>query len=72
MLKKENTKILKNDLPCGDIKGLSITFLKTFSQQEKAELNLDKSNTAERLDFDKEDKKNLHGPVQIIDPNEDK
>lgn len=38
MLKKENTKILKNDLPCGDIKGLSITFLKTFSQQEKAEL----------------------------------
>ena len=43
-----------------------------YLKQEKAELNLDKSNTAERLDFDKEDKKNLHGPVQIIDPNEDK
>ena len=43
-----------------------------YLRQEKAELEMDKSNKAERLDFDKEDRKNLHGPVQIIDPNEDK
>ena len=43
-----------------------------YLRQEKAELEMDKSNKAERLHFDKEDKKNLHGPVQIIDPNEDK
>lgn len=35
MLKRDNTKILKNDLPCGEIKGLSIAFIKTVTQQEK-------------------------------------
>lgn len=38
--------------------------------QEKAEKELDKSNKAEVLDFDKEDQRNLHGPVQIIDTEE--
>ena len=39
--------------------------------QEKAEAKLDKSDVAEKLDFDKEDKKNLHGPVRIIDPEKE-
>ena len=37
-----------------------------YLRQEKAELEMDKSNKAERLDFDKEDQKNLHGPYTII------
>ena len=37
-----------------------------YINQEKAEKELDKSNKAEKLDFDKEDKKNLHGPYTII------
>ena len=37
--------------------------------KEKAEKELDKSNKAERLDFDKEDQKNLIGPVTIKDEN---
>ena len=36
-----------------------------YINQEKAEKELDKSNKAEKLDFDKEDKKNLHGPYTI-------
>ena len=42
-----------------------------YCAQEKAEAKLDKSDTAEKLDFDKEDKKNLHGPVQIINTEEE-
>ena len=42
-----------------------------YIAQEKAETKLDKSNKAERLDFDKEDKRNLHGPVTIINTEED-
>ena len=42
-----------------------------YLRQEKAELEMDKSNKAERLDFDKEDKKNLQGPFRIIN-NTDK
>jgi len=38
-----------------------------YIDQEKAEKELDKSNKAERLDFDKEDEKNLIGPVTIKD-----
>ena len=37
-----------------------------YINQEKAEKELDKSNKAEKLDFDKEDKKNLYGPYTII------
>jgi hypothetical protein len=40
-----------------------------YIDQEKAEKELDKSNKAERLDFDKEDEKNLIGPVTIKDEN---
>ena len=40
-----------------------------YVNQEKAEKELDKSNKAERLDFDKEDRKNLIGPVTIKDEN---
>ncbi len=40
-----------------------------YIDQEKAEKDLDKSNKAERLDFDKEDEKNLIGPVIIKDEN---
>ena len=39
----------------------------TYQNQLKAEKNLEKANKAEILDFDKEDKKNLFGPVQIKD-----
>jgi hypothetical protein len=42
-----------------------------YVAQEKAEKKLDKSDTAEKLDFDKEDKRNLHGPVKIINPEKD-
>jgi hypothetical protein len=42
-----------------------------YVAQEKAEKKLDKSDTAEKLDFDKEDKKNLHGPVQIINTEDE-
>ena len=38
-----------------------------YINQENAEKDLDKSNKAERLDFDKEDSKNLIGPVIIKD-----
>tara|TARA_B100002019_G_scaffold290003_1_gene306787 strand:+ start:904 stop:1272 length:369 start_codon:yes stop_codon:yes gene_type:complete len=38
-----------------------------YLKQEKAEAALEKTNKAEVLDFDKEDKKNLFGPVQIKD-----
>ena len=50
----------------------------SYLAQEKAEKKLDKSDRAERIDFDKEDareikgKRNLHGPVQITDTNENK
>ena len=37
--------------------------------QEEAEKKLEKTNKAEVLDFDKEDERNLHGPVQIIEPD---
>ena len=42
-----------------------------YLAQEKAEAKLDKSTQAEKLDFDKEDKKNLQGPFKIIN-NTDK
>ena len=42
---------------------------KQYLKQEKAELNLDKTDTTEKLDFDKEDKRNLYGPVTIKDPD---
>lgn len=42
-----------------------------YVAQEKAEKKLDKSDTAEKLDFDKEDKKNLYGPVQIINTEDE-
>ena len=44
-----------------------------YIAQEKAELKKDKSDTAEKLDFDQEDKRNLQGPYQIINnqPEED-
>ena len=38
-----------------------------YLRQEKAEAALEKTNKAEVLDFDKEDEKNLFGPVQIKD-----
>ncbi len=38
MLKREDKTILQNGLPCGEIKGLSIEFLKTFNQQERFDL----------------------------------
>ena len=38
-----------------------------YLKQEKAEAALEKTNKAEILDFDKEDNKNLIGPVQIKD-----
>lgn len=38
--------------------------------QEEAVKNLEKTNKAEILDFDIEDDKNLHGPVRIIDVDE--
>ena len=43
-----------------------------YLKQEKAEAALEKTNKAEVLDFDKEDKKNLFGPVQIknVEPKE--
>ena len=37
-----------------------------YLAQEKAELGMDKSTQAEKLDFDREDKKNLQGPYKII------
>ena len=40
---------------------------KAYLKQEKAEAALEKTNKAEVLDFDKEDQKNLFGPVQIKD-----
>tara|TARA_B100001939_G_C16506550_1_gene431924 strand:- start:124 stop:486 length:363 start_codon:yes stop_codon:yes gene_type:complete len=42
-----------------------------YIAQEKAELKKDKSDTAEKLDFDQEDKRNLQGPFQIINTEED-
>ena len=42
-----------------------------YIAQEKAELKKDKTDTAEKLDFDKEDKRNLQGPFQIINTEED-
>ena len=44
-----------------------------YIAQEKLELKKDKSDTAEKLDFDQEDKRNLQGPYQIINnqPEED-
>ena len=41
-----------------------------YIAQEKAEKKLDKSDIAEKIDFEKEDKKNLYGPVQIINTEE--
>ena len=38
---------------------------RNYQNQLKAEKNLEKANKAEVLDFDKEDKKTLFGPVQI-------
>jgi hypothetical protein len=44
-----------------------------YIAQEKLELKKDKTDTAEKLDFDQEDKRNLQGPYQIINnqPEED-
>ena len=42
-----------------------------YLAQEKAEAKLDKVTQAEKLDFDKEDKKKLQGPFRIIN-NTDK
>ena len=42
-----------------------------YLAQEKAEAKLDKVTQAEKLDFDKEDKKNLQGTFRIIN-NTDK
>tara|TARA_R100000742_G_C4191786_1_gene23635 strand:- start:114 stop:494 length:381 start_codon:yes stop_codon:yes gene_type:complete len=50
----------------------------SYLAQEKAEKKLDKSDRAERIDFDKEDareikgKRNLQGSAQITDSNENK
>ena len=42
-----------------------------YIAQEKAELKKDKTDTAEKLDFDQEDKRNLQGPFQIVNTEED-
>jgi hypothetical protein len=40
-----------------------------YERQQEAELNLDKKNKAEIINMDKDDDKNLIGPMTIKDPD---